>query len=169
MSYLYPVLRLLITQRNAQVALATLFLIPHAYNPLNSALFSNKNTLNTLPLTYHDYHGPYGGNRTHAGVSATGMSPRPRENATFVMLASNSDVNSVVRAVHELEDRFNRKYNYPWIFLNNEQFSDEFKSYASVLLSSPHHYLSLRILTGCPQLKSRVDSRVGACLLWADP
>ena len=145
-------------------------LIRHAYNPLTSALSSYKTTLNTVPLTYYDYHGAYGGNdESHAGVSPTGASPRGRENATLVMLASNSEVNNVVRCVYELEDRFNSKYNYPWIFLNNEQFSDEFKSYASVLFSSSHYCPSSRILTGCPQPKSRVDSRVRACLLWADP
>jgi hypothetical protein len=136
-SYLYPTGRSLITlltTRHAQAA--SLFLIPHPYNPLTSTLFSYKTTLNTVPLTYYDYHGAYGGNETHAGVSPTG-SPRPRENATLVMLARNSEVNNVVRSVYELEDRFNRKYNYPWIFLNNEQFSDEFKSYASALLSPP--------------------------------
>jgi hypothetical protein len=134
---LYLVLPMLITQHDPQVVSATLFLIPDAYNPLTSALSSYKTTPNTVPLTYYDYRGAYGGNRTHAGVSPTVASPRPRENATLVMLASNSDVNSVVRSVYELEDRFNSKYNYPWIFLNNEQFSDEFKSYASVLFSFP--------------------------------
>jgi alpha 1,2-mannosyltransferase len=71
------------------------------------------------------------------------------------MLASNSEVNNVVRAVYELEDRFNRKYNYPWIFLNNEQFSDEFKSYASVLF--PHPTIAC-VRVSCPG--ARNPSRV---------
>jgi len=50
-----------------------------------------------------------------------------RANATFVMLARNSDVDSAVRSVREVQDRFNRKFGYPWIFLNEEPFSDEFK------------------------------------------
>jgi len=50
-----------------------------------------------------------------------------RANATFVMLARNSDVDSAVRSVREVQDRFNKKFGYPWIFLNEEPFSDEFK------------------------------------------
>jgi len=28
----------------------------------------------------------------------------------------------------QMEDRFNRKYGYPYVFLNEEEFSPEFKS-----------------------------------------
>jgi len=43
------------------------------------------------------------------------------------MLARNSDLEGAVQAVRELEDRFNRNYNYPWVFLNEEPFSSDFK------------------------------------------
>ena len=43
------------------------------------------------------------------------------------MLARNMDVEGAVNAVRELEDRFNRNFNYPWVFLNDEPFSDDFK------------------------------------------
>jgi alpha 1,2-mannosyltransferase len=43
------------------------------------------------------------------------------------MLARNSDVDSAVGSVREVEDRFNHKYGYPWVFLNEQQFSDDFK------------------------------------------
>ena len=51
-----------------------------------------------------------------------------RANATLLMLARNSDADGAVRSVRELEDRFNHKFNYPWVFLNEEPFSDDFKS-----------------------------------------
>ena len=47
------------------------------------------------------------------------------------MLARNSDVNSAVLTIKDLEDRFNSKYNYPWVFLNEQPFSDDFKRYAA--------------------------------------
>ncbi|KAI0773076.1 glycosyltransferase family 15 protein [Trametes elegans] len=50
-----------------------------------------------------------------------------RANATMLMLARNSDVNDAVKSVRRLEDRFNKKFRYPWVFLNEEPFSDEFK------------------------------------------
>jgi alpha 1,2-mannosyltransferase len=50
-----------------------------------------------------------------------------RANATLVMLARNKELEEVVFSMKQLEDRFNRKYNYPWVFLNDEPFTDEFK------------------------------------------
>lgn len=55
-------------------------------------------------------------------------SPR-RANATLVMLARNSDLDGVISSVEQLESKFNHKFNYPWVFLNDEPFSFEFKRY----------------------------------------
>lgn len=37
-------------------------------------------------------------------------------------------------------DRFNRKYHYPYVFLNDEEFSDDFKKYTSGVASAPCTY-----------------------------
>ncbi|THH26879.1 hypothetical protein EUX98_g7307 [Antrodiella citrinella] len=58
-----------------------------------------------------------------------------RQNATLLMLARNTDTDSAVRSVRELEDKFNKKFNYPWVFLNEEPFSDEFKRRISNVIS----------------------------------
>ncbi|KAJ7159257.1 glycosyltransferase family 15 protein [Mycena crocata] len=50
-----------------------------------------------------------------------------RANATFIMLARNSDVEGARLSVERLEERFNQRFNYPYVFLNEEQFSEEFK------------------------------------------
>ena len=50
-----------------------------------------------------------------------------KANATLLMLARNSDLDNAVKSVRRLEDRFNRRAGYPWVFLNEEPFSDEFK------------------------------------------
>ncbi|KAF7794140.1 hypothetical protein EIP86_005271 [Pleurotus ostreatoroseus] len=50
-----------------------------------------------------------------------------RANATILMLARNSDLEGAMRSVRELEDRFNVRYGYPWTFLNEEPFSEDFK------------------------------------------
>jgi len=60
-----------------------------------------------------------------------------RANATFVFLCRNSDINDVVSSVQQMEDRFNRHYHYPWVFLNEEPFTDEFKMRVSVLTDAP--------------------------------
>jgi len=54
-------------------------------------------------------------------------------NATIVFLCRNSDLEGVVSSVRQLEDRFNRKYNYPWVFLNDEPFTEEFKKRVRIL------------------------------------
>ncbi|KAJ7159641.1 glycosyltransferase family 15 protein [Mycena filopes] len=50
-----------------------------------------------------------------------------KANATFVMLARNIDVDATVQSIREMEDRFNVKYHYPYVLLNDEVFTDEFK------------------------------------------
>lgn len=51
-----------------------------------------------------------------------------KANATMVMLARNSDMDNAVQSVRRIQDRFNTKFKYPWVFLNEEPFTDEFKS-----------------------------------------
>ncbi|UZJ55555.1 hypothetical protein CBS101457_004875 [Exobasidium rhododendri] len=51
----------------------------------------------------------------------------PRAKAGFIVLARNSELDAMRRSMKDVEYRFNRKYGYPWIFLNNEPFSEEFK------------------------------------------
>ncbi|KAF5391283.1 hypothetical protein D9757_001876 [Collybiopsis confluens] len=58
-------------------------------------------------------------------------------NATFVLLARNSDLAGVINSMQSAEDRFNRFYNYPWVLLNEEPFTEEFKSRVSVLTRAP--------------------------------
>jgi alpha 1,2-mannosyltransferase len=50
-----------------------------------------------------------------------------RANATFVILCRNSDLDTTIRSIREIEDRFNRKYRYPYVLLNEVPFTEEFK------------------------------------------
>ncbi|THH10402.1 hypothetical protein EW145_g1357 [Phellinidium pouzarii] len=58
-----------------------------------------------------------------------------RANAVIVMLVRNSEVNDAAGAIKQLEDRFNAKYNYPWVFLNDEPFDENFIQRTSQLVS----------------------------------
>ncbi|WFD03189.1 hypothetical protein MOBT1_001878 [Malassezia obtusa] len=51
----------------------------------------------------------------------------PRAKAGFIVLVRNSELEDMRKSMRDVEDRFNRKYGYPWIFLNNEPFTEEFK------------------------------------------
>jgi hypothetical protein len=137
-----PVLLLMMTWQVTLVAL--LLLLPHPYNPLTSTSSSYKTK--TVPLSYYDYHG-YGESGVYDGTPTAGAPLRQRQNATLVMLASNTHIEGAVQSVHQMEDRFNRRYKYPWIFLNDEPFSDDFKS--CVLSRFPPFDRSCA-LTWCP-------------------
>lgn len=50
-----------------------------------------------------------------------------RQNATFVMLTKNDEFEEVKKTMNSLESHFNQWYNYPYVFLNNVDFTDEFK------------------------------------------
>ena len=64
-----------------------------------------------------------------------------RANATFLMLSRNDEVDRAVITIKELENRFNLKYGYPWVFLNEQPFSQDFKRWAS----SPFPPLSVEL------------------------
>lgn len=68
------------------------------------------------------------------------VAPGPRMNATFVTLARNSDVWEIARSIRQVEDRFNKKFNYDWVFLNDAEFDDTFKKVTSALTSGKTKY-----------------------------
>jgi len=66
--------------------------------------------------------------------------PGDRMNATFVTLARNSDVWEIAKSIRQVEDRFNRKFHYDWVFLNDDEFDDQFKKVTSALVSGKTKY-----------------------------
>lgn len=59
-----------------------------------------------------------------------------RANAALVILARNSEVKQVIKSMKSMERHFNQWFNYPWVFLNDEPFSKEFKKSVSKYTSS---------------------------------
>lgn len=60
--------------------------------------------------------------------------------ATFVSLARNRDLWSLIGSIRHIQDRFNNKYNYDWVFLNEEPFSEEFKRTTTALVTGTAKY-----------------------------
>ncbi|VEU20235.1 DEKNAAC101007 [Brettanomyces naardenensis] len=60
--------------------------------------------------------------------------------ATFVTLARNRDVYELVGSIREIEDRFNHNFHYDWVFLNDEEFDDEFKRITTAMVTGKTHY-----------------------------
>ncbi|KAF8746158.1 hypothetical protein AX14_000201 [Amanita brunnescens Koide BX004] len=56
-----------------------------------------------------------------------------KANAVIVMLARNGDLKGVLSSMKQVEDRFNRKAQYPYVFLNDNPFEEKFKTRVSEL------------------------------------
>lgn len=63
-----------------------------------------------------------------------------KANASIVMLAREIDLEGVISTMKQVEDRFNRKFNYPWVFLNEKPFSERFINWTSRMTDSPVEY-----------------------------
>ncbi|KAF6747525.1 alpha-1,2-mannosyltransferase [Ephemerocybe angulata] len=70
-------------------------------------------------------------------LNETFANGQPKANATFVILCRNSDLEATVKSIREIEDRFNRRYGYPYTLLNEVDFTDEFKNRIRVLTAAP--------------------------------
>jgi hypothetical protein len=63
-----------------------------------------------------------------------------RVKAGFVVLVRNSELYQLRSSMSYLEKRFNHRFNYPWIFLNEEPFTDEFKNLTASMTNAEVHY-----------------------------
>ncbi|KAF2219728.1 nucleotide-diphospho-sugar transferase, partial [Elsinoe ampelina] len=59
----------------------------------------------------------------------------PRQSAALFMLARNSEAYTAAKTVRNLEARFNKHFNYPWVFLNDQPFEKAFKTKIQAALS----------------------------------
>ncbi|KAJ3562371.1 hypothetical protein NP233_g9614 [Leucocoprinus birnbaumii] len=66
--------------------------------------------------------------------------PERKANAAIVILARNTDLNGVVTSVKQMEDRFNKKFGYDYVFLNDQPFEDKFKRRVEELTDSTVKY-----------------------------
>ncbi|KAG5421541.1 KTR2 [Candida metapsilosis] len=63
-----------------------------------------------------------------------------KENATMIMLVRNGELEGALSSMRSLEDRFNREYKYPWVFMNDEPFDEEFVEKTSLMASGKTYY-----------------------------
>ncbi|ODV62845.1 glycosyltransferase family 15 protein [Ascoidea rubescens DSM 1968] len=68
------------------------------------------------------------------------MVAKSKAKATFVTLARNSELWGLVNSIRSVEDRFNRKFHYDWVFLNDDDFSEEFIETTKSLCSGKVKY-----------------------------
>ncbi|VEU23646.1 DEKNAAC104834 [Brettanomyces naardenensis] len=49
-----------------------------------------------------------------------------RANATLMILSRNQDASSIILTIKQIEKHFNSKFHYPYVFLNDKEFSQRF-------------------------------------------
>ncbi|KAL2011549.1 hypothetical protein VTN00DRAFT_4267 [Thermoascus crustaceus] len=95
----------------------------------------------------------------HDKVFATGClnidTSGPRANAAFVVLARNKELEGVIQSIKSIERHFNRWWHYPYVFLNDGDFDQEFKD-------------TVRNYTSAPVEFGKIDSSMWGFPDWVD-
>lgn len=100
---------------------ASSILTPHS----NHAGTTNKNLPDPLAWLAKN-----SGNKhavTDSGIFGVRSLQRGRPKAALISLVRNSELAGIRQSMMQLEHHWNHKYRYPWIFFNDEEFSEEFK------------------------------------------
>ena len=77
---------------------------------------------------YTAYHDP-----TLDAVYRQSLESGHRPRAAFAILVRNSDLFEWKQSMRQLEDHFNKKYRYPYVFLNDVPFTEEFKDHVQAM------------------------------------
>ena len=64
------------------------------------------------------------------------VTPQAKMNACFVILCRNSDLTGIKFSLGSLQKNFNDQFDYPFVFLNDSEFTDEFKSAVTAMTRS---------------------------------
>lgn len=117
----------------------------HQSNPLYGTPLDNeeKRNMNEAPLP-KDYIGkmtnqyvPYEQFRV---VKEEYGNPDKVPGATFFTLVRNSELYQTLESMEQVEARFNSRYHYDWVFVNDEPFTKEFIEMTSMIASGTTRY-----------------------------
>jgi alpha 1,2-mannosyltransferase len=86
------------------------------------------------------YKTPHLDDTDHTNDEYERVTSTDRIKGAFVVLVRNSELYAMRSSMQYLEDRFNHKYNYPWIFLNEEPFTTEFIEMTQTMTKAVTHY-----------------------------
>ena len=72
-------------------------------------------------------HAVRSGPRLLNSISQLGH-PSSRPRAALISLVRNSELPGLMQSMRQLEFHWNHKYQYPWVFFNDEPFSEDFRA-----------------------------------------
>lgn len=79
-------------------------------------------------------------------TSAGKLQQKGKTKAAFVTLVRNHELWDILSSIRQIEDRFNRNYHYPWVFLNEVPFTDEFIDMTTKLVSGEVKFGTTRLI-----------------------
>ncbi|KXN65528.1 glycosyltransferase family 15 protein [Conidiobolus coronatus NRRL 28638] len=91
----------------------------------NTNIWDSYNNINLLPRSQLIHSTTT--TTTTITTKTTIITEPERLNAAFVILLRNGELKGILESMESLEQRFNSKFNYPYIFLNEQNFTQEFK------------------------------------------
>jgi hypothetical protein len=106
---------------------------------LFTLLFRSGEPENDLVKAKKEYH-DYLTSPEHQTLVYPEEDDRARGKAAIIALVRNSELRDMAQSMRELEETFNRKFKYPWIFFNDEPFEDKFKRITSSLTDAETFY-----------------------------
>ncbi|OQV03708.1 hypothetical protein CLAIMM_08722 [Cladophialophora immunda] len=60
-------------------------------------------------------------------VSNLGNQSSPRNDSAIIALVRTEELEGMIYSMRQMEENFNAKFGYPWIFFNDQPFTEEFK------------------------------------------
>lgn len=63
---------------------------------------------------------------THFETGNEWFNDRPK--AAIISLVRNDELEGILQSMRQLERHWNRRYQYPWLFFSEKEFSEEFKA-----------------------------------------
>ena len=133
--------------RNRTTRLLAIFLFVVTTISLYIIFTGNKEPVydvNTATKEYHEFlESP-----EHKALIYPEPDDRAHGRAAIISLVRNSELDQMVQSMRELEETFNRKFKYTWIFFNDEPFTDKFIRITSSLTDAPTQYGSISSMQG---------------------
>ncbi|GME94775.1 unnamed protein product [[Candida] boidinii] len=65
---------------------------------------------------------------------------KDRANAAIVALVRNQELKQLIETITLFEEKFNKKFKYPYVFLNNRKFSEKFKEEITKICSGDVYF-----------------------------
>ena len=93
-----------------------------------------------LPKDGQDCHNCRRDSAVNLGKGRFLVDSPDRAKAAIVILARNTDIHDLQKTIPMFEERFNKKFGYPYVFLNDKPFSDKFKEAMRKLGDADMHF-----------------------------